>query len=212
VNSRLSKLITKPQTFYKTVHKQLGFKEQSPHVLRNTDIQSPILHDKGWDFGAKFKKMEEFFHACEKTPQIDNESISNFNKGMQNSVTSWDDALVGLNKLLYKGLIKEGYAKYVASIQSEQESAGVLRLTSPEGQELDFPYAPSIVGGFQNAFALILGFARIIPEKLLNHSQKKFKDFDEFKETVKQITRKNINLILGFSKLEMGLFLSFLVF
>jgi hypothetical protein len=112
--------------------------------------------------------------------------------------------------LLNKELVAQGYAKYVASIQSEQESAGVLRLTSPEGQELDFPYATSIVGGFQNAFALILGFARIIPEKLLNHSKNKFKDFDEFKETVKQITRKNIKLILGFSKLEMGLFFKLL--
>jgi len=154
--------------------------------------------------------MKEFFRACEKTTQIDNESISNFNQGMQSSTKSWDEALVELYQLLYKGLIKEGFAKYVASIQNPRDSGGVLQLKSSDGQELEFPYATSIVGGFQNAFALILGFARIVPEKLLNHSRKKFKDFNDFKETVKQITRKNINLILGFSKLEMGLFFKLL--
>lgn len=203
-------LIRKPQSFYRTVHEQLGFQEKGPRVLRDTDIQCPILYDKEWDFGAKFKKMEEFFRACENTTQIDQKSIDNFNMSIQESQESLDRAFIDLNRLLNHELVTKGYAKYVASIQNPRDSGGVLQLQSSDGQELEFPYATSIVGGFQNAFALILGFARIIPEKLLNHSRKKFKDFNDFKETVKQITRKNIYLILGFSKLEMGLFFKLL--
>lgn len=154
--------------------------------------------------------MEEFFHACEKTTKIDQKSIDDFNMSIQGSLESWDKAFIDLNKLLNKELVVKGYARYVASIQNSQDSGGVLQLKSSDGKELEFPYATSIVGGFQNAFALILGFARIVPEKLLNHPKNKFKDFNEFKETVKKITRKNIKLILGFSKLEMGLFFKLL--
>jgi hypothetical protein len=69
------KLITKPQAFYKTVHKKLGFKEQGPRVLRNTDIQCPTLNDKEWDFGAKFKKMEEFFIYVKRPLRLINNQL-----------------------------------------------------------------------------------------------------------------------------------------
>jgi hypothetical protein len=77
VSDRARQLIRNPQTFYKVVHRALGFKEQAPNVLRPTKKLLP--NTKIGNFVLKLEKMEDFFHKCEDTIKIDKTLIDNFN-------------------------------------------------------------------------------------------------------------------------------------
>ena len=112
--------------------------------------------------------------------------------------------------MLDQQLIIENYEKFIRTITNSTHSDGLHTSVDANGRRRNNNFAENIVGGFLNAFALILGLAKIIPRKLLEQSTRKFKDFNDFKETVKKITRKNIKIILGFSKLELSLFFKLL--
>jgi hypothetical protein len=206
VSDRARQLIRNPQTFYKAVHRALGFKEQAPNVLRST--KNLLLNSKIGIFALKLQKMEDFFHKCEDTITIHKTSIANFNSA--SSGYSWDIVFSKLGELLDQQLIIENYEKFIRTITNSTHSDGLHTSVDANGRRRNNNFAENIVGGFLNAFALILGLAKIIPRKLLEQSTRKFKDFNDFKETVKKITRKNIKIILGFSKLELSLFFKLL--
>jgi len=209
MSTRARQLIRNPQTFYRAVHRALGFTEVSPKVLRPT--QEILPNTKIGNFALKLKNMEDFFHQCEDTIKIDKNSIHDFNSASSKSNFTWDKVFSELGSLLNRKLIFDIYENQFLGINTNsQKPAGIHFFVDEYNQKRYIDFGANIVGGFQNAFALILGLAKIIPRKLLEQSKRTFNDINEFKDTVKKITRENIKIILGFSKLEMSLFFKLL--
>lgn len=201
--------IGKPETFYKYVHQALKIQESKMPDFTSIDMDNPRPNDKTWHYPYAFTKMQKFLHDNEETLALQPEQIRALNLELEQQ-GNFDAALATVATTLSKKIIEGDYWHHENYRPNTLGGFTGVPYHGPDGKLKFYNFVQAISGGMQNMFSTVLGLARIIPDKLLRESKIKFRDFDEFRAKVSELTRANVSLLLGFAKLELNLFFKLL--
>ncbi len=203
------KTIDKPQQFHYYVHKPLNVTEHS------FDKDAPLPEvinpsNKAWRILFSFKELQKFFHAKEETLKFSQKETKAINKETRKAA-SLDDALKIVAESLEKKFIQDGYFDYSGydQLRNLPGGAGLGLIYDKDGETKFFNYYTIIAGGIKNMFATTLSLARITPGLVAKKAKRSFSDMEGFISRVKKVAKKNIDILMGFSKLDISFLFRF---
>lgn len=204
------KTIDKPQQFHRYVHVPLNVREK--RFDKDAALpEKPDPSDKGWRILFSFKELQGFFNEREDTLKFSEDETNAINKETSKA-SSLDEALRIVSASLEKKFIHDGYFDFsdYNVLRDMPGGAGLGLVYKRDGKDQFFNYYSVIAGGIKNMFATTLSLARITPELIKTKAKASFSDMKTFIDRVKTVAKKNIDLLIGFSKLDISLLFKFL--
>ena len=204
------KTIDKPQQFHRYVHGPLKVTEK--RFDRDAVLpEKPDPSDKGWRILFSFKKLQEFFNAKQDSLEFSKAETIAINKETSKA-SSLDEALKIIAASLEKKFILDGYFEFsdYNPLKNMPLGAALGLAYEHDGKPQFFNYYTVIAGGIKNMFATTLSLARITPELIKTKAKTSFSDMKSFIERVKSVSKKNIDLLIGFSQLDISLLFKYL--